>query len=106
ISLYRTWDRARLFFFFQAEVGIRDGHVTGVQTCALPIYQIAAAQLDRIEPHDLGQLVDLALEGESRLHRAVSALGAAAGLVREQIGRASCRERFEGGVCYVSIKHK
>src|SRR5437870_9483100 len=24
-------------FFFQAEVGIRDGHVTGVQTCALPI---------------------------------------------------------------------
>src|SRR5437870_1279652 len=29
----RTWN----FFFFQAEDGIRDGHVTGVQTCALPI---------------------------------------------------------------------
>src|SRR5690625_663249 len=29
ISLY--------YFFFQAEDGIRDGHVTGVQTCALPI---------------------------------------------------------------------
>src|SRR5690348_17717799 len=27
-----------LFFFFQAEDGIRDGRVTGVQTCALPIY--------------------------------------------------------------------
>src|SRR5215510_3791129 len=27
-----------LFFFLQAEDGIRDGHVTGVQTCALPIY--------------------------------------------------------------------
>src|SRR5690625_6983803 len=27
-----------LLFFFQAEDGIRDGHVTGVQTCALPIY--------------------------------------------------------------------
>src|SRR5690625_6828130 len=27
-----------LRFFFQAEDGIRDGHVTGVQTCALPIY--------------------------------------------------------------------
>src|SRR5690625_5432409 len=26
-----------LVFFFQAEDGIRDGHVTGVQTCALPI---------------------------------------------------------------------
>src|SRR5439155_17034347 len=25
------------FFFFQAEDGIRDGHVTGVQKCALPI---------------------------------------------------------------------
>src|SRR5215475_3620117 len=29
--------RLRLFFFFQAEDGIRDFHVTGVQTCALPI---------------------------------------------------------------------
>src|SRR5437016_11462447 len=28
-----------LFFFFQAEDGIRDWSVTGVQTCALPIYQ-------------------------------------------------------------------
>src|SRR5690348_17595243 len=26
------------FFFFQAEDGIRDGRVTGVQTCALPIF--------------------------------------------------------------------
>src|SRR3989442_6037120 len=28
----------RCFFFFQAEDGIRDADVTGVQTCALPIY--------------------------------------------------------------------
>src|SRR5690606_41035315 len=28
---------ACFFFFFQAEDGIRDFHVTGVQTCALPI---------------------------------------------------------------------
>src|SRR5690606_21550101 len=27
----------RISFFFQAEDGIRDFHVTGVQTCALPI---------------------------------------------------------------------
>src|SRR5690606_39974111 len=27
-----------LIFFFQAEDGIRDFHVTGVQTCALPIF--------------------------------------------------------------------
>src|SRR5699024_11751249 len=29
-----------LFFFFQAEDGIRDRNVTGVQTCALPIFMI------------------------------------------------------------------
>src|SRR5690606_39863095 len=28
-------------FFFQAEDGIRDFHVTGVQTCALPIFGLA-----------------------------------------------------------------
>src|SRR5690606_33284141 len=28
------------FFFFQAEDGIRDFHVTGVQTCALPIFAL------------------------------------------------------------------
>src|SRR5690606_1001603 len=27
-------------FFFQAEDGIRDFHVTGVQTCALPIWEV------------------------------------------------------------------
>src|SRR5437588_2676429 len=32
----------RLFFFFQAEDGIRDHCVTGVQTCALPIWQLTA----------------------------------------------------------------
>src|SRR5439155_2163521 len=35
------------FFFFQAEDGIRDGHVTGVQTCALPIYQRSRYRTDR-----------------------------------------------------------
>src|SRR3989454_10238992 len=30
------------FFFFQAEDGIRDYKVTGVQTCALPIYRLGA----------------------------------------------------------------
>src|SRR5439155_324819 len=32
------------FFFFQAEDGIRDGHVTEVQTCALPIYRRPGAR--------------------------------------------------------------
>src|SRR2546426_8500294 len=34
------------FFFFQAEDGIRDYKVTGVQTCALPIYSQTAFILD------------------------------------------------------------
>src|SRR5690606_40839142 len=33
------------FFFFQAEDGIRDFHVTGVQTCALPILPISRMRL-------------------------------------------------------------
>src|SRR5256885_8915144 len=33
-----------IFFFFQAEDGIRDYKVTGVQTCALPICRAFAAQ--------------------------------------------------------------
>src|SRR2546421_3149090 len=40
-SLYAFWLLLRMcvvFFFFQAEDGIRDLIVTGVQTCALPIY--------------------------------------------------------------------
>src|SRR5690606_35492474 len=35
-----------LFFFFQADDGIRDFHVTGVQTCALPILKQAVAHLE------------------------------------------------------------
>src|SRR5690606_40720094 len=44
------------YFFFQAEDGIRDFHVTGVQTCALPIYvnQIGRQQLtDLLQTRDV-----------------------------------------------------
>src|SRR5712692_11399771 len=34
---FRKYHKYSIFFFFQAEDGIRDGTVTGVQTCALPI---------------------------------------------------------------------
>src|SRR5204862_4086842 len=45
-----------IFFFFQAEDGIRDLYVTGVQTCALPIWTgqdrthmvVVSESLDRI----------------------------------------------------------
>src|SRR5690606_40422206 len=41
-------DQTLLFFLFQAEDGIRDFHVTGVQTCALPILE----QLSPDNAHD------------------------------------------------------
>src|SRR5690606_40268817 len=36
-------------FFLQAEDGIRDFHVTGVQTCALPIYALTGSDVEVIE---------------------------------------------------------
>src|SRR5205823_11056772 len=60
------------FFFFQAEDGIRDKLVTGVQTCALPILRpadeghavrivevISANRLDRHHPRQRGERADL-----------------------------------------------
>src|SRR5215475_14081676 len=42
--LFRSGHRVLIvFFFFQAEDGIRDFHVTGVQTCALPISRATAS---------------------------------------------------------------
>src|SRR5690606_39380287 len=41
-------------FFFQAEDGIRDFHVTGVQTCALPILTIGSTAHARISVSDNG----------------------------------------------------
>src|SRR2546421_8789198 len=88
-----------LFFFFQAEDGIRDLIVTGVQTCALPILVL----LDEVLHHRLEALVaGLAVEHHHAEHvEYVSALRVdhearyLAGLsaVEPEIGRASCRER-------------
>src|SRR5437868_15147452 len=74
------------FFFFQAEDGIRDRNVTGVQTCALPIYfllrkpQLTAHAYDRLSR-------ELGLSQEE--------IGRRTGKDRTsiEIGRASCRER-------------
>src|SRR2546422_6443586 len=43
-----------IFFFFQAEDGIRDVAVTGVQTCALPISKGGESIACRIPPERLG----------------------------------------------------
>src|SRR3989441_9000123 len=46
LSPWRTYSYV-FFFFFQAEDGIRDKLVTGVQTCALPICERPGACLPR-----------------------------------------------------------
>src|SRR5437870_12919598 len=50
-------------FFFQAEDGIRDGHVTGVQTCALPISHGVHALLHQVGRKELRE------RRGDRLHR-------------------------------------
>src|SRR2546430_17659637 len=60
------------FFFFQAEDGIRDLTVTGVQTCALPIARLPAARVapaDRADHGESGRLgpgADRPLSGAAR----------------------------------------
>src|SRR5205085_4897762 len=65
----------RSLFFFQAEDGIRDLTVTGVQTCALPICLCQDGRRLRGDQAD----------GAAGRHGAATVDG--------QIGRASCRER-------------
>src|SRR5690348_18481588 len=80
------------FFFFQAEDGIRDGRVTGVQTCALPISARAARR---------------GASPRRRRQRASSARRAGGGgRPSGQIGRASCRERVEVSVGGASLRKR
>src|SRR6266446_3664369 len=48
-----------MFFFFQAEDGIRDYKVTGVQTCALPIFLCSAAALHELPAPVLPEISSL-----------------------------------------------
>src|SRR2546425_6421549 len=98
-----AWDWERFFFFqaedgirdklvtgvqtcvfFQEEDGIRDKLVTGVQTCALPICVAAPGEeAEVVIPHPAP--APHAVEEQDRPR--------ARGGPRRQIGRASCRER-------------
>src|SRR5947209_17622959 len=50
-----------VFFFFQAEDGIRDIGVTGVQTCALPIYQASGSFLGMFNMFSGGALEQMSI---------------------------------------------
>src|SRR5699024_11594609 len=96
-------------FFFQAEDGIRDRNVTGVQTCALPISSYASSTTT-MALNSLGlDVVASVYEAGSEFNAIVvvdeayeefSREGTQSALTllpdREQIGRASCRERGWG----------
>src|SRR5688500_19839904 len=88
--------------FFQAEDGIRDYKVTGVQTCALPISSLGLEGAQgRSVLIEAGQL-EKRPGGGSRVRDGVVLANRqhvqldADGFVEEvEIGRASCRERGE-----------
>src|SRR5690606_40782094 len=95
--------------FFQAEDGIRDLHVTGVQTCALPISPVPTPEQPVAEP--LPTAAILAAQSPTPKPKAGAGVDtadrAAASSLRVpaerldelmEIGRASCRE---GAVCRV-----
>src|SRR5258708_10773073 len=97
----------RVFFFFQAEDGIRDDLVTGVQTCALPISAAPhsaitiinhrAVQLlqsmgllqESLDDLDMAQKKAIGMDCEALL-RQIKLYDTSGSL---EIGRASCRER-------------
>src|SRR5438876_6773033 len=57
------------FFFFQAEDGIRDGRVTGVQTCALPICLRLDKRQNALRGGDYGPVIVPGKSAESKLIR-------------------------------------
>src|SRR5690606_40843816 len=84
-------DSCSCLFFFQAEDGIRDFHVTGVQTCALPISKLRELAKPVREANQAAESFARAAGGQT---------GRQPQLVRTEadpwrhleIGRASCRE--------------
>src|SRR5206468_8925443 len=56
VPTYRPHSSHGIFFFFQAEDGIRGLIVTGVQTCALPISLPARARQSPLSPFRAGRV--------------------------------------------------
>src|SRR5690606_39400326 len=86
---------AWFFFFFQAEDGIRDFHVTGVQTCALPISALSSGEFSAATACVGAGALDGATATDGAATGGVATGGVATGgaAALGEIGRASCRER-------------
>src|SRR5699024_11670466 len=61
-----------VFVFFQAEDGIRDRNVTGVQTCALPISAIEVADEVGLEAMTMKRVAERLSAGAMSLYRHVA----------------------------------
>src|SRR5207245_7019740 len=87
------------FFFFQAEDGIRDATVTGVQTCALPISSSPTSRTSPLLTGDVltGGLVRDVGEDVGTYAIRQGTLTASSNYALK-IGRASCRERVRTSV--------
>src|SRR2546429_3030368 len=70
LSLWNWVLHVFLFFFFQAEDGIRDVAVTGVQTCALPISGLCSRLAGLLLQPLTGDAHALLLVGVGRTQRA------------------------------------
>src|SRR5690606_40320294 len=86
------------FFFFQAEDGIRDFHVTGVQTCALPIYFDPAAIFHGERRYIKGIAKCVLGQFRAIVARAADIGRSLINACEIKIGRASCRERVRVSV--------
>src|SRR5256885_3764751 len=99
MGLVSNLGNLHFFFFFQAEDGIRDYKVTGVQTCALPIFFAPKASYAATGRH--GMQVDEFKSLIKHMHLAgievvLDVVFNHTGEGNEwgpKIGRASCRER-------------
>src|SRR5437016_10365838 len=103
-----------ILFFFQAEDGIRDWSVTGVQTCALPIFAAklpwtssclvrAMAARHLLHRRGLPCTLYLGVNRDQPPLRAHAWLRS--GVVCVKIGRASCRERGEIWGCASGVQN-
>src|SRR5207248_5563508 len=105
------WLWSCVCFFFQAEDGIRDRTVTGVQTCALPISQDffaralekgLLAEADPTRGRFRSFLRTVCAHFLANRHDWERARKRGGG----QIGRASCRERVERAGVGVAVEEK
>src|SRR5690606_39708297 len=81
-----------VFFFFQAEDGIRDFHVTGVQTCALPISRPVGGWVRSFPRRPSSRRRGSPWSGGGTGRRRGGRPSSRGTRARWEIGRASCRK--------------